>query len=230
MELVMEYKDVSAEIAGLSQNYASHKLPSWWLRLQELWQQFLQWLQYFLNNLFERKGYGPADNTALSTLMQYGIYLAGALALIVICILLYRRATVTRPQKSLSRRGAVVVEKILDAQGYRQESEVLSGGGDFKGACRALYLCLLQYMHEKNVAVFSPASTNREYSRLLAPFGQLQVTFRQFADIVEQLWFGNRSAVPDDYGQCCSLLDEACREVERISAEKSRVKMDREQL
>lgn len=225
----MEYKDVSPDIASVSQGYASHKFPSWWLRLQDLLQQFLLWLQDWLNAIFHQRGPGVGDNRSLSMLLQYGLYFAGAIALGVICYLLWRRAALRKETLSSTRRGAAAIDKILDSKGYRSDAERLAGLGDFKGACRALYLCLLQQMHEQQVATFAPAKTNYEYRYLLLSFPQLKSGFIQLAEIVEQIWFGNKPALTDDYAQCLHILAQASSEVERISAERANLKLDSEQ-
>ena len=154
----------------------------------------------------------------MSVLLQYSVYLLGAIALLAICYLLWKRVAAGRQEKSATKRGAASVDKILDSQGYRQEAERLAGSGDYKGACRALYLCLLQNMHEKTVAVFAPAKTNFEYRYVLAAYPPLQSGFTQLIEIVENVWFGNKNAEQDDYTRCLQILAETEPEVERIGA------------
>lgn len=215
----MEFKDHSLEIEAVSKNYISHDFPPWLLRLQELTQQMLQFLQELLERLLRnRASSGPADSHSLSTLLQYALYLAGIIAFVLICYLLLKRAAQAREETAEARRGAASIEKILDSQGYRKEAEKLALAADFRGACRALYLSLLQDMHEKSVAAFAPAKTNYEYRYLLAGFPQLQSSFMQLAEIIEQVWFGNKNAGMDDYTECLNLLASASQEVQSISA------------
>jgi hypothetical protein len=227
-ELKMEFRDISAEIASVSANYASHKLPVWWLRLQEILRQLCQWLQDFLNKIFHHHGPGPADSSSLSTLLQYGLYLAGALSFLTICFLLFRRAARQARRLAAQKRGAASVEAILDAGGYAEEAERLAVQGDFKGACRAIYLSLLQNLHEKKVAIFAPAKTNYEYRYLLVSYPQLSSLFASLAEIVEQVWFGNKQAFADDYAQCKKILAEAAVQAESIAAQKARAGADGE--
>lgn len=213
----MEFKDHSAEIAAVSQNYAGHKLPLWLTRMQELVQQILQSLQEFLNTLFQmRSNGGIGDNRSLSTLLQFGLYLAGFVAFLAILYLLWKRVTLARTQAVANTRGAASIEKILGSQGYRQEAEKSALAGDFKGACRNIYLCLLQDMHERSVAAFAPTKTNYEYRYLLGQYPGLQSAFMKLAEIVESVWFGNKRAETSDYNECLGILAQALTESEKI--------------
>lgn len=224
----MAYRDISAEIEAISRGYVSHPLPHWVLRAQEILQQWWQSVQEWLNHLFQHKAIGPANNTQFSTLLQYALYLAGALAFIAICVLLARKASLRRQQLASKRRGAASIDKILDSQGYRKDAERLAATGDFKGACRALYLSLLQQMHEKKVAIFAPAKTNYEYRYLLISFPKLQSNFIEIADIVEQIWFGNKQAAREDFSQCRRLLATAEKEVESVAAARAKLNAEAE--
>src|SRR5579883_1303337 len=188
----MEFKDHSSQLAEVSKAYAHHETPFWLLRWQELMQQLQQWWQAFWDKFLNaHRGAGFCDNRGFSSLLQYAIYIAGFIAFLTICYLLWRRAVRLTEQKNSTTRGAAAVEKILDSEGYRQEAERLFSVQNYKGACRALYLCLLQDMHEKSVAVFAPAKTNYEYRYLLLHFPALKEAFMRLAEIVESVWFGN---------------------------------------
>ncbi len=214
----MEFKDVSPEIASVAQNYSGPKLPSWILKGQDLLLQFWQWLQEWLNALLRHKSPGDTDSSSFSTFMQFGLYAIGVAAVLTILYLLWRRVARNRESKIATTRGAASVDKILDSRGYRLEAEKMSSVGDFKGACRAVYLCLLQNMHEKSVAAFSPAKTNYEYRYLLAAYPNLLNDFMQIANIVEFVWFGNKQAETDDYSRCLTLLHATDAELEKLAA------------
>ena len=218
----MEFKDASPDIAAVSQNYNYTPAPNWLLRVQELIQQVLVAVQEFIESLFRTHKPVLSDSRGLSNVMQVGIYIAGAVALIVICYLLWKRAKRASEVEESTRRGASAIEKILDSDGYRQDSKRLAEQANFRGACRSLYLCLLQLMHEKNVTIFAPAKTNYEYRYLLLPYPQLQAGFKQIADTVELIWFGNKEADAGDYEQCSAVLQQLEPLLEKISDEKAR--------
>lgn len=217
----MEFKDHSSQIAEVSKNYLHHETPGWLVRWQELLQQLQQWWYELWERIFNSQhGSGPTDSRGFSTLLQYGLYVAGLIAFVGICYLLWRRVLRLNEEKISTTRGASSMEKILDSEGYRQEAERLASAENYKGACRALYLCLLQYMHEKTVAVFAPAKTNYEYRYLLLSYPTLQSSFMELAEIVEVVWFGNKTAERSDYAECLEILSIAREEIERIYAER----------
>ena len=224
----MGFKDISADITEVARHYKSQDLPPLVVKVQEILQQILQAIQEFWYNLFNLKSPGASNSTAFSNAIQYLMYVLGAAALIALIYVLWRRVAQKQQEVASTRRGAAAMEKILDAAGYRLEAEAFARANDFKSACRSLYLCLLQYMHEKSVVVFAPAKTNYEYKYLLAEFSELQSVFVRFADIVEHTWFGNRQAESVDYQQCIELLSTAEGNVNRIAAERESRKMEPE--
>lgn len=219
----MEFKDASSDIAEISKDYQFDPAPNWLVRIQELIQQALLALQQFLDSLFQTRHSAASDSRSLSTFMQLALCLAGAIALVFIIYFLWKRVKQVAEEKISSKRGASAIEKILDSAGYRQEAETLAQDGNYRSACRALYLCLLQLMHEKNVTPFAPAKTNYEYRYLLASYGKVQEGFKKLAEIVELVWFGNKEANRIDYEECIAILLSLEPEIEKISAEKARL-------
>ena len=224
----MGYRDISQDIAAVSQGYANHKLPPWLLRVQELLQQIMLILQQFLNSLFQHRDTGSTDSRSLSAIIQYAAYIAGALALAAIIYFVWRRASKRQELAASTTRGAAAVEKILDANGYRIEGKRLAEAADYRGACRALYLCFLQQMHEQKIAPFAPAKTNYEYRYVLSSVPLLQKDFVGLSEIVEEIWFGNKQAAPDDYANCQALLAKAGLELKRLENEHQRLKAESE--
>ncbi len=216
----MSHRDVSAELAAIAPSYKSEPVPDWMIRVQELIQQLLQAAQDLLENFFRLRPHSGANNSAVSTVIQYIVYLLGAVAVIAILYVLWRKAQDKTEKLAATRRGAAAVEKILDSSGYKAEAANYAKTRDFKSACRSIYLCFLQNMHEKSVVVFAPAKTNFEYRYLLVSYPALQKEFINLADIVEHVWFGNRQAEEDDYTACLNLLAQADSEVDRISQAK----------
>lgn len=219
----MDFKDVSSDIAAISQNYSYQPAPNWLIRFQDAVREILQAVEQFLNELFHIPTPGATDSRAVSSAMMLTIYAIGFIALLAIGYYMWSRARRASEEEASTKRGASAVEKILDSQGYRDEAVRLSESGDYKGACRNLYLCFLQLMHEKTVTAFAPAKTNYEYRYILSPYPSLQRGFKDLAETVELVWFGNKSADNSDYLQCRSILEKLEPEIERISAEKARL-------
>ncbi|HEY9791865.1 MAG TPA: DUF4129 domain-containing protein, partial [Candidatus Obscuribacterales bacterium] len=61
---------------------------------------------------------------------------------------------------------------------------------------------------------FAPTKTNYEYSYALAQHPDLQKGFRQLAELVEVIWFGNKEADKTDFQQSMSWLVELNGEIE----------------
>lgn len=216
----MSHRDISAELAAVAPSYRSEQVPDWLIRIQELLQQLLQALQDIIENFFRLRPHGGTNSTAMSTVIQFAVYALGIVAVLAICYVLWKKAQAKTEKLAATKRGAAAVEKILDSAGYKAEAASFAKSGDFKSACRSIYLCFLQNMHEKSVVVFAPAKTNFEYRYLLVGYPSLQKEFVNLADIVEHVWFGNRRAEEADYNACLRLLDQADSEVERISQAK----------
>lgn len=213
----MAYKDISAEIAEIARNYQIPKAPNWLHRLQELAQQIAQWLQELLELIFKHRGPGHSDTRGISTFLQYLLYFAGAAALLIIVYLLLKRFLERKKEEDAKKsKASVSIEQILDSQGYAAEAEKLAAEGNFRGACRALYLSLLQVLHENSVAKFAPAKTNYEYRYLLAKHEELLSNFIPFAELVEEMWFGQKKADTNDYESCRQYLGKASMEAQRI--------------
>ena len=219
----MDFKDLSPDIAAVSQNYSYQPAPNWLIRFQDAVRQVLSAIEQFINELFRIRSPGGADSRVVSSAMMWIVYAAGFSALLAIIYFLWKRARRTREEEASTKRGAAAIEKILDSQGYRDEAIRQSEAGNFKSACRYLYLCFLQLMHEKNVTAFAPAKTNYEYRYILAAYPSLQSGFRELAETVELVWFGNKSADNSDYQQCKDILARLEPEIERISIEKARI-------
>lgn len=217
----MGFKDVSPEIASIAENYHSQKVPPWLSRLQELAQQLWQYIQDLFDWLLKHRGPGASDSHGLSTLMQLALYLAGFIALLSIGYLLWQRSLARKAVLSATRRGATEIAEILTSDGYKLEAVRLAEKHDFRGACRALYLSLLQVFHEEEIANFSPAKTNYEYRYLLAKYPPLKDKFVEFAEIVEEIWFGNRRAESQDYQSCKTLLESSAAEALSLSSKRN---------
>lgn len=182
--------------------------------------RLLRAILQFIRDLLTPHG-SALDSRGLSNLLQVGIYIVTGIALIWLCVLLYRRARTARTTTAQSTRGATMVEELLDSEGWRKQAEKLAAAGDYKGACRALYLSLLQRLHENEIAVFAPAKTNYEYMYSLAKYPDIQAPFRELAERVEVIWFGNKDALSEDYVLSKEQLDAMDADIKRVGALKA---------
>lgn len=207
-------KDITPEIEAIASGYEYHKPPDFLVRLGELLAQLNQWLISFLQSLRINVP-GALDSRSVSGVMQMTIFIAGACGIVIVFWLMWRRASANGENKNNTRRGASAVEEILDASGLKMEAGKLAKRGEFRQACRSLYLALLQCLHEGGIAAFSPAKTNYEYRYLLSNHPRLKQNLIAMADRVEPIWFGGTDAILDDYNACLSILSSVENEIAR---------------
>lgn len=219
----MVYRDVSSEIQQVAASYHYQKPPALVESIRDLLLQLLRMFLQILHDLFQHNG-GTSDARSLSFLIQFAVYFCGVLAIIALAYLLFKRIrTVTRVKRS-TVRGAIEVEELLDASGWKTQADRLAAAQQYKPACRAVYLSLLQDMHEHHIADFAPAKTNYEYAYSLAKYPRIQSDFRQLSALVETIWFGNKEASRDDYDASVGILQGLHRSIEQSAADKERQK------
>jgi hypothetical protein len=217
-------RDVSKEILEIANNYHFTKTPEWLedglRKLGNFWRVLWEWLKDQLT-----PSGGNLDSSGVSTILQNLIYLVAAAGIVWLCIVMWKRVRTPAGALGNGTRGASAVEELLDSSGWQRQAEALANKGDYKGACRAIYLSLLQQLHENEIAVFAPAKTNYEYSYTLAKYPAIQAAFKDLAERVEVIWFGNKEATGDDYTTSKTQLVEMDPEIRRIGAAKAENKL-----
>jgi hypothetical protein len=217
-------RDISKDIVEVAKNYHFTKPPAAIENFMEWLARFIRALLQWWHDLMSPHG-SPLDSRNLSNLLQIGVYIVTGAALIWLGFLLYRRARAASTAEAKGTKGATTVEELLDAEGWSKQAEKLAVSGDYKGACRAIYLSLLQKLHENEIAIFAPAKTNYEYSYTLSKYPAVQAPFKELAERVELIWFGNKEAAPEDYQQSKEQLQGMDGEIRRIGAIKAEQKL-----
>jgi hypothetical protein len=215
----LSYKDISNELREVAAHYRFHRPPAFVDDFKEWLGKVIRSIYDFLHELFRHTG-GAMDSRSMSALLQGVIYVTAVAACLIAVYWLWRKAAVVQKEAAESTRGASAVEQILNASGWRMQAEKLAAKADYRGACRAVYLSLLQNLDERGIAQFAPTKTNYEYQYLLASFPSVQKEFRALADLVETIWFGNRQAEQHDYTDSIERLAAMDRELERLAAQK----------
>lgn len=202
----MEPRDVSSEINQVAQHYQFAEQPEFVRAAIEWIGRTIRWLYEFWRDLFRHEG-SSIDSQGMSSVLQVMVWVVGIAGLIMLCVALVRRAKQLKQKSSAGIRGASAVEELLDADGWKRQAAKLAAANDYKSACRAVYLSLLQDMHERGIAEFAPARTNYEYGYALAKHPEIQREFKAMAARVETIWFGNRIADDSDYDDSMRQLD-----------------------
>lgn len=83
-----------------------------------------------------------------------------------------------------------------------ERSQELYRQGNYREACRCLYLAILQHLHDTSVAIHKPSRTDGEYLQLLQLSATAMQPYETLITTHEQLCFGNAEILPENYQQC----------------------------
>lgn len=211
----MEFKDISAQIADVASRYHYHKPPELLVYMQELLSRILRFIKDLLEQLHLFNS-DFSDTRMVGNLMQVLLYAAGTLCALIIIYLVFMRMTKLTQMSRLARAGASNSEMLLTSEGWLSEAKSLAEKEHYKSACRAAYLSFLRLLDEQKIAPFSPTRTNYEYWYQLSRSREIQIAFRNLADIVELVWFGNKQAERTDFERCLELIESARPTIARL--------------
>lgn len=93
---------------------------------------------------------------------------------------------------------------------WLQRSQAYVRQGDYREACRCLYLAMLQHLNDTGVALHQPSRTDGEYLQLVQQLHHPQ-PYQTLIATHEQLCFGNAEISPETFDQC----QQAYREIVR---------------
>lgn len=84
---------------------------------------------------------------------------------------------------------------------WMQRVQTLQQQGNYTEACRALYMGLLQLLHDRQVAPHRDSRTDGEYRHRLQRLSP-QAAYRDLIDIHERIHFGDAVATATEFQQC----------------------------
>ncbi|MBI1269641.1 DUF4129 domain-containing protein [bacterium] len=199
----MSRKDVAPVLEELSKEYNFQETPEFIKSLQHLWSELMRIINDLLRHF--RPIQGPTDTSALSDLLQIGLIIAGCLSVGLVIFLAVNKINKAKKLSNAAFKGAEEVEELLDSAGWRRRAKELKDRNDWNKACRALYLSVLYLLDEKSVLSYTPTRSNYEYWYALAARKEIQASFRELADRVDLIWFGEYTASAADYQTCQDL-------------------------
>ncbi|MBX9724728.1 MAG: DUF4129 domain-containing protein [Candidatus Obscuribacterales bacterium] len=201
----MEYKDVHPQIEQVSKAYQYFDPPDYVVNIQEFIRSairaVLEWLHHFGIG-----GSTTSDSSSAAYLLRVSIYLIGIICTIVVLQVMYRELKAFRLKNKLQESKILASERILSSEQWKAEALTLAQNGDYRPACRALYLAALRLLHETNILSYSAVRTNHEYYYALLNKPNLSGAFNNLASLVELVWFGQDSANQADYENCQHLF------------------------
>ena len=107
------------------------------------------------------------------------------------------------------RASATTQVNELSAQAWLQRSQACFRQGNYREACRYLYLAMLQRLNDTGIAPHQPSRTDGEYRQLVQQLPQSQ-SYQTLITTHEQLCFGNAEIKLETFDQC----QQAYREIE----------------
>lgn len=218
----MNFRDIAPEIAAISKKYTYKNPPDLLIAIQEGIGKVLRWLADLLAS-FKIHVPGFADTPMVGNVMQILIFVVGALSLGAILWLVWRRMGELHAQRDLARGGQFAAQINLNAAGWKKEAASLASASEWKEACRALYMSCLRLLHEGSIIEFAPTRTNFEYWYALSPRNHLiAITFKELANSIEMIWFGNKNATNNDYLECLDCLEKIETECASMSQDGSK--------
>jgi len=199
----MEFKNISRQLSEIAKNYDYQQPPDLLIKFQEL----MGYIDRLIRELLSYLKLPPigTDSRGVANILQVLVVVAGVAAAVMILLLVASRLKSIERQRKLALGGMVVGESPLDSAGWLNLADELAAKTSYKEACRAVYMSVLHLLDERQVIFFSATKTNYEYFYALKKLPALADSFRQLADLVEEIWFGDKSAGVQDFNQARSL-------------------------
>ncbi|MCU0517970.1 MAG: DUF4129 domain-containing protein [Oscillatoria sp. Prado101] len=96
---------------------------------------------------------------------------------------------------------ATPLEGQLTPAAWQQRASEFQRQGNYREACRALYMAMLQRLHDTGTAVNQPSRTDGEYRQLLGPI-RAGEPYEILLLTHERLCFGTSEPTPEDFRRC----------------------------
>lgn len=184
---------------------------SWDWQLSQLRQQIGEWLEYE-SYRFDRVLPELSPDWKLSpwlaNLLTFLFWLVVALSVAIVIWRLWREfspyiyAWLGNNVNSASYRSNLSTENISITT-LLERSQKLYSQGNYREACRCLYLAILQHLHDTKILLHQPSRTDAEYLQLLRSSSQTPIQpYETLITTHEQLCFGNGEMLPENYQQC----------------------------
>ncbi len=176
----------------------------WWL--SQLQQQLGEWWEYqFYQNL--PKLPTGSINPWLANLLKFLFWLILGLLLAWVAWRLWQEfnpyiySWLSNDRNSNNSQSTSHFDDLSVAL-LLERSQQLYRQGNYREACRCLYLAILQHLHDTKVIIHKPSRTDGEYLQLLQSSVTLMQPYETLITTHEQLCFGDSEILPENYEQC----------------------------
>ncbi|MBD2206043.1 DUF4129 domain-containing protein [Calothrix sp. FACHB-1219] len=188
----------------------SFEKTSWDWQLSQLRQQVSEWIEYEFSRFQLALPEWPqqwAISPWLAKILYFLFWLVVGGLLIWLAWLLWREfrpyiyAWLRSRGNNFANNPATASNELSiglllerSRQFYRQ--------GNYREACRSLYLALLQQLHDRSVIRHQPSRTDGEYLQLLRSSVTPIQPYETLITTHEQLCFSNAEILPENYEHC----------------------------
>lgn len=188
---------------------------SWGWQLGQMRQRVAEWFELKTSRTLSNLSMPPWwESPILQIIVKIAFWVILALLLIWSTLQLRRVLrpyfySLTHSLKQRSHQAATTPVTELSVAGWLQRSQKLQQQGDYREACRCLYMAMLQRLNDSGIAPHQPSRTDGEYLQLIQQLPQSQ-PYQTLLTIHQQLCFSHAEVSNSVFEQC----QQAYREIE----------------
>lgn len=188
---------------------------SWGWQVSQLQQQAGEWIELQLSR------FGSNLPNLPQGLPKWSIDLIRAIALLLLALVLlwlvwqlwrllepYIYSFIS-PTASTTKLTTQVTQ--LSVEAWLKRSQAYWRGGNYREACRCLYMAMLQNLHDNAIAPHQTSRTDGEYLQIVNQLPQSQY-YQTLITTHEQLCFGNGEILPETFDSCQQAYREIVKE------------------
>lgn len=120
------------------------------------------------------------------------------LVFIIVKLVLHYRQTEKKEFQSLLSD----IQETLNSKSWADRAVVYYQQGNYRSACRALYMAVIFFLDEKEVIKYDKAKTNFEYLQTVRSQEALYENLKPIVKTFEYLWYGEHNGTEKDYEAC----------------------------
>lgn len=188
---------------------------SWGWQLGQMRQRVAEWFELKTSRTRSNLSM-PAwwESPILQTLVKIAFWIILALLLIWITLQLWRILrpylySLTHSLNQRSHQATTTPITELSVAGWLQRSQKFQQQGNYREACRCLYMAMLQRLNDSGIAPHQSSRTDGEYLQLIQQLPQPQ-PYQTLLTIHQQLCFSHTEVSNTEFEQC----QQAYREIE----------------
>ena len=106
------------------------------------------------------------------------------------------------------RNRAKILSSDVSVANLLERSQALYRQGNYREACRCLYLAILQHLHDTKIIPHKSSRTDKEYLQLLRSSVTPIQPYETVITTHERLCFGNAEILSENYEQCRQAYQE----------------------